>query len=109
MSSVRRRKFVPLGDLLGGILEQALPEDRGLRAQLAAEAFLRLAGPVVAGRCRILGLEGDTLRVTVSVPRWHKELQQLAGDYLRRVNDELPPSLRLAAIRFLGPQKKREP
>lgn len=115
MSDRRRRKFTPLGDLLDGVLEQTLPEDRGLRVELATEAFLRVAGPVVAGRCRILGLDGDTLRVAVDMPRWQLQLERMAGEYLQRVNGFLLPPLRLSAIRFLvrpsagSPQKKREP
>jgi len=109
VSTSRRKWFVPLGDLLGRILEEALPKDREFRSRLAAEAFVRLAGPVVAGHCRVLGLDGDTLRVSVSTPRWQEELQRMGGGYLRRVNDELPRPLRLAAIRFSCEQKKREP
>jgi len=109
MSASRRKRFIPLGDLLGGILEEAIPEDRELRSRLAAETFLRLAGPVVAGHCRILGLQGDILRISVSTARWQKELERMGGDYLRRVNGELPRPFRLAGIHFTRTQKKREP
>ncbi len=100
MTDRRRKRFTPLGDLLDGLLEEALPEDSGLRARLSAEAFLRAAGPTVAGRCRILGLEGDRLRVKVDTPRWRRELERMGKHYLRRVNDDLPASLRLTGIRF---------
>lgn len=109
MSTSRRKRFIPLGDLLGGILEEALPEDRELHSRLAAEAFLRLAGPVVAGHCRVLGLDGEILRVSVSTLRWQKELERMGGDYLRRINGELPRPLRLDGIRFTCAQKKRKP
>ncbi len=103
MSDNRRRKFIPLGDLLDGILTQSLPDDQGFRARLVSETFLRLAGPAVAGRCRVLGLRGDVLRVAVDTPRWQLELERMAGDWLRRLNAELPAPLRLGGIRFLGP------
>jgi hypothetical protein len=109
LSDGRGRKFIRLGELLDDIVAQSLPDDPGLRARLASLVFLRLAGPAVAGRCRIIGLHGDELRVAVDTPRWQQELERLAGDYLRRVNSELPPPLRLAGIRFLRPQKKRKP
>jgi len=101
MSDRRRRKFTPLGELLDGVLEEALPDDRGLRSRLAAEAFLKVAGPAVAGHCRVLGLDGNVLRVAVSTPHWHKELQRMGTAYLHRVNSELPPPFKLWAIRFL--------
>jgi hypothetical protein len=109
MSSGRRKRFIALGDLLGGILEEVLPEDPELRSRLAAEAFLRLAGPLVAGHCRVLGLDGDILRVSVSTRRWQRELQRMGGDYLRQVNGVLPRPHCLAGIRFQCAQKKREP
>lgn len=109
MNRLPRKKFAPLGDLLDGVLEQALPEDGGLRARLAAEAFVSVAGPAVAGRCTVLGIEGDVLLVAVDTPRWRNELQRLSADYLRQVNGLLLPSLRLGRLRFLDPQKKREP
>jgi hypothetical protein len=109
MNRLPRKRFTPLGDLLDGVLEQALPETDGLRARLAAEAFHSAAGPAVAGRCTVLGIKGDILQVSVDTPRWRNELQRLSADYLRRVNETLLPSFRLTGFRFLGPQKKRKP
>jgi len=103
VSHRRNMRFTELGDLLGGVLEEALPDDPGLRARLAAEAFLESAGPAVAGRCRVKGLEGDVLLVAVETPRWRRELQRMGRECLRQVNGRLPRSLALTAIRFTDP------
>ena len=110
MNDGRRRKFTPIGELLDGLLEQSLPGDRALRARLAAETFLRVVGPPVARHCRVGGLSSGVLQVEVETPRWRRELELMSGDCLRRVNDELPPPLRLTGLEFRDQvKKKREP
>ena len=100
MRDRRTRRFTPLGDLLDGVLSDVIPDDPELRKHLAIGAFRAAVGPTVADRCRVLGQQGRTLAVAVDSPRWHGELQRMAPEILRRVNDALPSPARLAAIEF---------
>ncbi len=100
MTRERLKRFTPLGDLLDGLLEEAMPDDPELRARVAAEAFQAAAGAAVAGRCRVLGLAGGVLQVAVETPRWQGELQRMGREILQRVNDALPSKARLSAIEF---------
>ena len=100
MSDGRRRRFTPVGDLVDGLLSDAMPDDPGFREQLATGAFRAVVGPAVAGHCRVLCLRGRTLAVAVSSKRWHGELQRMGPDILVRVNEALPPPVRLSAIEF---------
>jgi len=96
----RIKRLTPLGDLLDGLLEEAMPDHPDLRESLAAGAFLSAVGPAVAGRCRVLGLAGGVLSVAVMSQRWQGELQRMGGDILGRVNAALPSRARLSAIDF---------
>jgi predicted nucleic acid-binding Zn ribbon protein len=77
-----------------------MPDDPGLREQLATEAFRSAVGPAVAGRCRVIGLRGHSLSLAVSSKRWHGELQRMGPEILDRVNEALPSRARLSAIEF---------
>jgi len=101
MNDGRRRAFTPIGDLLDDLVQEALPGDPAIQARQAAEAFCRVVGPAVARRCRVDGLVDGILQVAVETPRWQLELQRMAADCLRKVNEDLPESLNIAGIRFI--------
>lgn len=88
-----------VGQFLQGILRAANPRRRGGLFELT-EAWSRAAGPDVARRSRILGLQRDTLTVSVESASLRQEIETFRKtDILERLNREFPT--RIAKLRCI--------
>ncbi len=89
-----------IGQFLPGVLKDIGPRRREELGQLT-EAWSRAAGPEVARRSRVVGLNRDTLTVSVESAALRQELESFRrDDILARLRAEYPAK-RIAGFRCL--------
>lgn len=92
--------FRRIGDLLPQVLKEIGPRRRD-ELNLLTEAWGRAAGPEVARQSRVVGLNRDTLTVSVESAALRQELESFRKDeLLARMRAEYPAK-RIAGLRCL--------
>ena len=84
--SMAQHRFTALRDLLPALSAQLTRE--GAAAALAP-VWREAVGPAIAQHTRLLCLDGTTLVVSASSPRWCRELATLEPQLLRRMTTTL--------------------
>lgn len=93
--------FDAAGDGLHGLLARWIQDPDG-RWAVIRDAWRKAAGPAVADKTRLLGLEEGELRVRIEDPRWSRPLREMESGLVRRLNRMLGTRA-VRRIRWLAP------